>query len=91
MQIIKRVIAEFILFLADCFEDSLDYPGNELASVPAISSPYFCLLECKKRSDCLFYSYDMTTNVCSLKSSNGNPVPSLTAISGSVVCQPRGT
>ena len=87
MQIVKRVISEFILFLADCFEDSLDYPGNELASVPAISSPYFC----KKRSDCLFYSYDMNTNACSLKSTNGNPVPSVKAISGSAVCQPRGT
>jgi hypothetical protein len=86
---VKGLIGEFILS-ADCFDDGRNYPGNEVASLPDISSPYFCLMECKKSPDCLFYSYNINKKVCSLKSSNGNPRPSPSTVSGSVVCEPRG-
>jgi hypothetical protein len=76
---------------ADCYEDSIDYPGNELALVPQISSAYFCLQECKKNPACLFYSFNIATKGCSLKNSLGDKVASNYVVSGSVVCEPRGT
>lgn len=79
-----------MLFKADCFDDAMDYPGNEIASIPAITSPFFCLKECKSRPNCLFYSFHTDSQICSLKTTNGVPTPSSVTVSGSVVCEPRG-
>ncbi len=77
-------------FSADCFDDGTDYPGNEIASLQPITSPYFCLRECQKRPECLFYSFNTDTQTCSLKTSDGIPTSSSVTVSGSVVCEPRG-
>ena len=89
-QLIQLSGEHCICILADCYDDGMNYAGNELISVANILSPYFCLLECQKRSDCLFYTYNMDSLSCELKSSNGIPNPSTVSVSGSVVCQPRG-
>jgi len=77
-------------FLDYCFENGIDYAGRNIRNIPNVESSKQCQLECKKNSDCSYFTYDIQTKNCFLR--NGRPaiVAKSVAISGPKLCSAKG-
>ncbi|OEH73912.1 uncharacterized protein LOC34620192 [Cyclospora cayetanensis] len=53
---------------AECFEYDYDFHGHDIQQVPLVGSPAACMDECAAYRGCGFWTYDILTRICYLKS-----------------------
>jgi len=84
------------LSLADCFEEDVGYPHNDIGSPTQADSPEDCQIDCQNSNECQFWTYNPSSVTkskqpeCYLKTSKGSPESRTGVTSGPKYCSKLG-
>ena len=71
---------------ANCFEDNVGMPGNDIEGNSDIKTKEDCCTSCKNKEGCTFFTYNKDQERCWLKSSDAGRKAAENRVSGSVDC-----
>ena len=71
---------------ANCFEDNVGMPGNDIEGNGDIKTKEDCCTSCKNKEGCTFFTYNKDQERCWLKSSDAGRKAAENRVSGSVDC-----
>ncbi len=74
-----------IQFSEYCFSVGRDFGGANIVTVNAPSA-HECQIECQKNPECMFFTYDLSSQNCWLKNAKINDYPNPVCISGPRKC-----
>lgn len=69
-----------------CFEQGIDYFGNDIKTVTNVTSPFICQENCKRFQQCLHFTLQTSTQNCYLKNGTINRVVNIGTVSGPQSC-----